>query len=48
MMIALMIFIERKNPLHAAGYSIAVVLVTYVTFVHVLNAPLPPGIVGYW
>jgi len=48
MMIALMTLIERKNLLQAAGYSVAVVIVTYVTFVHVLNAPLPPGIVGYW
>ena len=48
MMIALMVVIERKNVARAAVYSGAVVIVTYVVFVHVLNAPLPPGIIGYW
>jgi len=48
MMIALMIVIERKNVLRAAAYSACVVVVTYITFVHVLRAPLPPGVLGYY
>lgn len=48
MMIALTIVIERKNVLRAAAYSACVVLVTYITFVHVLRAPLPPGMLGYY
>jgi hypothetical protein len=41
MMIALLIVIERRKPLYAAGYSIAIVLVTYVCFVYGLKTPLP-------
>lgn len=41
MMIALLIVIERRNPLRAAGYSIAIVLFTYVSFVYGLKTPLP-------
>lgn len=48
MMLGLTIVIERRNMLRAGAYSIGVVLVTYVTFSHVLKAPLPPGILGYW
>jgi|SRR3990170_1117873 len=48
MMIALTIVIERKNVLRAAAYSACVVVVTYITFVHVLRAPLPPGVLGYY
>ena len=48
MMIALMIVIERKNVLRAAAYSACVVVVTYITFIHVLRAPLPPGVLGYY
>jgi len=48
MMIALTIIIERKNILRAGAYSIGVVLVTYITFAHVLKSPLPPGVLGYW
>ena len=48
MMIALMIVIERKNVLRAAAYSACVVLVIYITFIHVLRTPLPPGVLGYY
>lgn len=48
MMIALTAVIERRNILRAGAYSVCVVLVTYVTFSHVLKAPLPPGVLGYW
>lgn len=48
MMVALTIVIERKNILRAGAYSVCVVLVTYITFAHVLKAPLPPGVLGYW
>lgn len=47
MMVALLVVIERKNPLHAAGYSIAVVVITYVTFEYLLKTPLPDGPFGY-
>lgn len=48
MMMALTILIERKNMLRAAGYSTCVAVLTYVTFVHLLQSPLPPGVLGYW
>jgi putative tricarboxylic transport membrane protein len=48
MMIALLVIIERKNVLRAAAYSAGVAVVTYVTFVHLLQSPLPPGVLGYW
>lgn len=41
MMIALLIVIERRNPLRAGAYSIAIVLLTYVSFVYGLKTPLP-------
>ena len=48
MMIALIVAIERKNVLRAAAYSTCVVVVTYITFIHILRAPLPPGVLGYY
>ncbi len=48
MMLTLMVVIERKNILRAAAYSAGVALVTYSVFVHLLQSPLPPGILGYW
>jgi hypothetical protein len=48
MMLGLTIVIERRNLVRAGAYSLFVVLATYVTFGHVLQAPLPPGILGYW
>ena len=41
MMVALLIIIERRKPLHALGYSAAVTLATYVVFVYLLKTPLP-------
>jgi hypothetical protein len=48
MMIALLVIIERKNFVRAAAYSTVVAIVTYVTFVHLLQSPLPTGVLGYW
>jgi predicted neutral ceramidase superfamily lipid hydrolase len=41
MMIALLVVIERRNPLYAAGYSTGIVLITYVSFEYLLKTPLP-------
>jgi len=48
MMVALTVVIERRNMLRAGAYCVGVVLVTHITFAHVLKAPLPPGVLGYW
>ena len=47
MMVALLVIVERRNPLHAALYSAAVVALTYVTFVYVLKTPLNTGPFGF-
>lgn len=47
MMVALLLVIERKNVVHAVGYSVSVVLITYVTFEYLLKTPLPGGLLGY-
>lgn len=41
MMIALLLIAEREKPLKAAGYSLAVTLVTYLSFEYLLKTPLP-------
>jgi hypothetical protein len=41
MMLALLIVVERRNPLRAAAYSFAIVLLTYVSFAYGLKTPLP-------
>ena len=41
MMVTLLIVIERRHPLYAGAYSIAVVLVTYAAFEWLLKTPLP-------
>jgi hypothetical protein len=41
MMIALLLIAERQKPLHAIGYSLAVTLLTYVSFEYLLKTPLP-------
>ena len=41
MMVALLIVIERRNPLRAGVYSVVIVLLTYVSFVYGLKTPLP-------
>src|SRR4029079_13987043 len=43
---ALLMIIERRRVLPAAAYSIGVVVITYVLFVHVLKTPLNPGVFG--
>ena len=43
---ALLIVIERRRVLPAATYSIGVVVITYVLFVHVLKTPLNAGVLG--
>ena len=41
MMVALLVVIERRNPLRAGAYSAAIVLFTYVCFAWLLKTPLP-------
>jgi hypothetical protein len=41
MMVTLLIAIERRNPLRAGIYCLAIVLFTYVSFVYGLKTPLP-------
>lgn len=41
MMVALLIVIERRNPLRAGAYCVIIVLFTYVSFVYGLKTPLP-------
>lgn len=41
MMLALLIVIERRNPIRAAAYSIGVVVLTFVVFEYLLKTPLP-------
>jgi len=48
MMIALMVVIERKNIVRASLYSAFVVVLTYLVFVHLLQSPLPGGVLGYF
>ena len=47
MMFALLVAIERRGLLPAAVYSLAVVVTTYVLFVHVLKTPLETGPFGF-
>jgi len=47
MMVALLIVIERRNPLYAGGYSIAIVVATYAAFEWVLKTPLPESPFSY-
>jgi hypothetical protein len=41
MMIGVLVVIERRNPLYATVYTLAIVLVTYAAFVYLLKTPLP-------
>jgi Tripartite tricarboxylate transporter TctB family len=43
MMIALLVVIERRKPVYAAAYSVAIVLLTYVSFEYLLKTPMPLG-----
>jgi hypothetical protein len=44
---ALLIIIERRNPLRAAIYAAAVVAITFVGFEYVLRTPMPNGPWGF-
>lgn len=41
MILALLIVIERRNPVRALAYAAAVVLLTYACFEYMLKTPLP-------
>jgi hypothetical protein len=47
MVAALLIIIERRNPVRAVVYTIAVVTIAYVGFEKVLKTPLPNGPWGF-
>jgi len=47
MMVALLVVIERRNPLYAFGYSAGIVLLTYVAFEYLLKTPMPESPFGY-
>jgi hypothetical protein len=47
LLLALLVGVERRNPLIAGGYSIAVVVMAYVLFGTVLKAPLQRGLLGF-
>jgi hypothetical protein len=46
LMFALLVVIERRKALPAATYSISVVVITYMLFVHLLKTPLQIGPFG--
>jgi hypothetical protein len=46
LMFALLVVIERRKVLPAAVYSIGVVMITYILFVHLLKTPLQTGPFG--
>lgn len=47
MMTALLVIVERRNPLRAIGYSVTIVMLTYVSFQVLLKTPLPGGPFGF-
>ena len=47
MIVALLVIIERRNPLYAGGYAIVVVTLTYVAFEYLLKTPLPESPFSY-
>jgi hypothetical protein len=47
MVSAILIVIERRNPLRAAAYAVTVVAITYVAFEFLLKTPLPNGPWGF-
>ncbi len=47
MMFALLVGVERRNPLHAAVFSIGMTAATYLLFARVLKAPLEQGPFGF-
>jgi hypothetical protein len=48
MMVALLVIIEKRNIVRAGLYSVVVAVTTYLIFVHMLQSPLPPGVLGYY
>jgi hypothetical protein len=48
MMVALLVIIEKRNIVRAGLYSVVVAVTTYLVFVHMLQSPLPPGVLGYY
>jgi hypothetical protein len=47
MIITLLVVIERRNPLRAGAYGVAIVLLTYVCFAWLLKTPLPESPFSY-
>jgi hypothetical protein len=47
MMVVLLVVVERRNPLRAGAYAVAIVLVTYACFAYVLKTPLPVSPFSY-
>ena len=47
MVSAILIVIERRNPLRAGVYALAIVAITYLGFEYVLKTPLPNGPWGF-
>jgi hypothetical protein len=47
MLFALLVGIERRNPIRAGAYALFVVLLAYATFEYLLRTPLPNGPFGY-
>ena len=47
MIVALLVVVERRNPLYALGYGGAVVVLTFISFQYLLRTPLPRGPFGF-
>jgi Tripartite tricarboxylate transporter TctB family len=47
MILALLLLVERRNPVRAALYAVATTALTYGVFVYALKAPLPTGPLGF-
>jgi hypothetical protein len=47
MVSAILIVIERRNPLRAGAYALAIVSITYLGFEYALKTPLPNGPWGF-
>ena len=47
MIAAILIIIERRNPIRAAIYAVAIVSVTFVGFEYLLKTPVPNGPWGF-
>lgn len=47
MLLTLLIFSERRNPVRAGIYSVSVVVVTFAVFEYLLKTPLPRWELGY-